>query len=96
MSKKILVLNGSARKNGSTIKLVQAFSEGAIRAGHHVQEFYLDSMNIHSCKGCLRAGKDSKSPCSQKDDMDKIYSAFSECDVLVSATVFSVPVIVQK
>ena len=48
------------------------FLHGATSAGHTVQEFYLDGMNIHSCKGCLRAGRDSKSPCSQKDDMEQI------------------------
>lgn len=86
MSKKILVLNGSARKNGSTAQLVHAFSKGAISAGHHIKEFYLDGMDIHSCKGCLKAGKDSNSPCFQKDDMDKIYSVFSKCDVVVFAS----------
>ena len=72
MAKKILILNGAARKNGNTAKLVRAFSDGAQSAGHTVQEFYLDSMNIYSCKGCLRAGRDSKSPCSPKDDMEQI------------------------
>lgn len=86
MSKNIIILNGAARKNGSTQKLIQAFSNGACSAGHHIQEFYLDGMNIHSCKGCLRAGRDSKSPCSQKDDMDQIYSAFADCDVVVFAS----------
>lgn len=86
MSKNILILNGAARKNGSTVKLIQAFSDGACSAGHHVQEFYLDSMNIHSCKGCLRAGRDSKSPCTQKDDMEQIYSAFADCDVVAFAS----------
>lgn len=86
MAKNILILNGAARKNGNTAKLVRAFSEGAESAGHHVQEFYLDGMNIHSCIGCLHAGNDSKSPCSQKDDMDQIYAAFSECDVVVFAS----------
>lgn len=43
-------------------------------------------MNIHSCKGCLRAGRDSKSPCTQKDDMEQIYSAFVDCDVVVFAS----------
>ncbi len=43
-------------------------------------------MNIHSCKGCLRAGQDSKSPCSQKDDMEQIYSAFADCDVVAFAS----------
>ena len=86
MSKKIIILNGAARKNGSTQKLIQSFSDGARSVGHHVQEFYLDGMNIHSCKGCLRAGRDSKSPCAQKDDMEQIYCAFSDCDVVVFAS----------
>lgn len=86
MPKKIIILNGAARKNGNTAKLVKAFSEGARSAGHSVLEFYLDGMNIHSCKGCLHAGGDSKSPCSQKDDMDQIYAAFAECDVVVFAS----------
>ena len=86
MGKRILILNGAARKNGNTAKLIQAFSEGARSSGHIVQEFYLDSMNIHSCKGCLRAGRDSKSPCSQKDDMDQLYAAFADCDVVVFAS----------
>ena len=86
MAKKILILNGAARKNGNTAKLIQAFSEGARSAGHIVQEFYLDSMDIHSCKGCLHPGRDSKSPCSQKDDMDQIYAAFADCDVVVFAS----------
>ena len=86
MSKNVIILNGAARKNGSTQKLIQSFSDGARSANHHVQEFYLEGMNIHSCKGCLRAGRDSKSPCSQKDDMEQIYSAFSDCDVVVFAS----------
>lgn len=86
MAKKILVLNGAARKNGNTAKLVRSFNEGARSAGHSVQEFYLDSMDIHSCKGCLHAGRDAHSPCVQKDDMDQIYSAFVDCDVVVFAS----------
>lgn len=86
MPKNILVLNGAARKNGNTAKLVSAFSEGARSVGHQVQEFYLDGMNIYSCKGCLRAGRDSKSPCTQKDDMGQIYSVFADCDVVAFAS----------
>ena len=86
MCKKIIILNGAARKNGNTQKLVKAFSDGAHSVGHDVREFYLDGMNIHSCKGCLRAGRDSKSPCVQKDDMEQIYSTFSDCDVVVFAS----------
>jgi len=86
MAKSILILNGAARKNGSTAALIRAFSDGARSAGHEVREFYLDSMSIHSCKGCLRAGRNSKSPCSQRDDMEQIYSTFADCDVVVFAS----------
>ena len=86
MSKKIVILNGAARKNGNTAKLAEAFAEGARSAGNEVKSFYLDGMDIHSCKGCLNAGKNSKSPCSQKDDMDKIYAEFEEADVIVFAS----------
>ena len=86
MSKNIIVLNGAARKNGNTAKLVDAFADGAKSAGHQVKVFYLDSMDIHSCKGCLHAGKDPKHPCSQRDDMDQIYAEFADADVVAFAS----------
>ena len=86
MGKKIIILNGAARKNGNTAKLAEAFADGARAAGNEVKSFYLDGMNIHSCKGCLNAGKNSNSPCSQKDDMDKIYVEFEKADVIVFAS----------
>ena len=86
MNRKIIILNGAARKNGNTAKLVDAFTDGATSAGNQVKTFYLDGMDIHSCKGCLRAGRDSKSPCSQKDDMDQIYAEFEAADVVVFAS----------
>jgi len=86
MNKKIIILNGAARKNGNTAKLVEAFVDGAKSVGNQVKTFYLDGMDIHSCKGCLHAGRDSKSPCSQKDDMEKIYAEFENADVVVFAS----------
>ena len=86
MNKKIIILNGAARKNGNTAKLVDAFTDGAASVGNQVKTFYLDGMDIHSCKGCLRAGRDSKSPCSPKDDMDQIYAEFEHSDVVVFAS----------
>ena len=86
MNKKIIILNGATRKSGSTSKLIDAFTDGAKAAGNEVKTFYLDGMDIHSCKGCLRAGKDPKSPCSQKDDMEQIYAEFAGADVVVFAS----------
>ena len=86
MSKKIVILNGSPRRKGNTSSLVKAFTEGAESAGNTVTEFFLDSMNIHGCKGCFGGHSSRECPCVQKDDMVKIYPAVKECDVIVLAT----------
>ena len=87
--KKILILNGAGKKNGNTAALIKAFTEGADSAGNEVKEFYLQDMNIHGCldcHGCARKQKGNPHPCVQKDDMDQIYEACKEADVIVFAS----------
>ena len=86
MSKKIVILNGSPRRNGNTSALVREFTKGAESVGHTVTEFFLDSMNIHSCKGCFGGHSSRAYPCVQKDDMARIYPAVKDCDVVVFAS----------
>lgn len=86
MGKKIVILNGSPRRNGNTAALTRAFTEGAQAAGHTVTEFFLDGMEIHGCKGCMGGHGGQPHPCAQRDDMDKIYPAVRECDVVVLAS----------
>ncbi len=87
--KRIMVLNGAARKNGNTAALVKAFAEGAESAGNVIQEFYLQDMDIHGCmgcEGCSKAKRDISNPCVQSDDMWKINEAFEQADVVVFAS----------
>lgn len=86
MSKKIVILNGSPRKNGNTSALVKAFTEGAASAGHSVTTFFLDGMDIHGCKGCFGGHSGRAHPCVQRDDMARIYPAVCDCDVIVLAS----------
>ena len=86
MSKKIVILNGSPRRNGNTSALVRAFSDGAEKAGNTVKEIFLDAMDIHGCKGCFGGHSSRECPCVQNDDMNEIYPAVRECDVIVLAT----------
>lgn len=86
MQKKIVILNGSPRKNGNTANLIKAFTEDAQSAGHSVTEFFLDGMTIHGCKGCFGGNSNKVCPCVQKDDMARIYPAVKECDVIVLAS----------
>lgn len=86
MNKKIVVLNGSPRRNGNSSALVAEFTKGAQEAGNTVTEFFLDRMNIHGCKGCFGGHSSRECPCVQKDDMNQIYPAVKECDVIVLAS----------
>lgn len=82
--KKILILNGSPRKNGKTTSLVKAFTEGAERSGNEVRELYLNSMNIKGCLACEYC-RSHGGVCSQKDDMQTVNEAFLWADVVVFA-----------
>ena len=81
-----MILNGAARKNGHTSELVHAFTQGARSVGHDVCEFYLHDKKIAGCLGCHGAGHNPSSPCAQKDDMEDIYAAFRQSDVVVFAS----------
>ena len=85
-AKKILILNGSPRKNGNTSALIESFSKGAEQSGNTVTTFFIESMNIKGCKGCFGGGKNPQNPCTQKDDMDKIYPVYEQADVIVLAS----------
>ncbi len=86
MSKRILILNGSPRKNGNTAALIRSFTEGAQAAGNTVTEFFLNAMDIHGCKGCFGGGKDPDHPCVQRDGMEQIYPVYREADIVVLAS----------
>ena len=86
MSKKIIILNGSPRAAGNTSALTAAFRCGAEEAGSTVTEFHLSRMKINGCLGCWHGGKDPEHPCSQRDDMEQIYAAYREADVVVLAS----------
>lgn len=83
---KILILNGSPRLKGNTAHLCDAFAKGAQGAGHEVVRFDLQKMKISGCIGCMKGGKDKASPCTIKDDMDKIYPHYEACDLVVLAS----------
>lgn len=86
MNRKIVILNGSPRRNGNTSALVRAFTLGAESAGHTVSEFFLSGMDIHGCRGCFGGHSGSACPCVQQDDMDRLYPAVRDCDVIVFAS----------
>ena len=83
--KKILILNGSPRKNGKTASLINAFAEGAENAGNEVNNLYLNSMKIKGCLACEKCSQNG-GECVQKDDMKTVNEAFEWADVVVFAS----------
>ena len=49
-------------------------------------EFLLSVMKINGCRGCWGGGKDPDHSCTQRDDMEQIYPAYKEADVVVLAS----------
>ena len=53
MSKKVLIISTSLRKNSNSDALAKSFAEGAHSAGNEVETISLTGKNIAFCKGCL-------------------------------------------
>ena len=87
MSKKIVVVTGSPRKNGNSFAMTDAFIQAAQAKGHTVTRFDAAMMKIggcHACETCYKTGK----ACSFDDDFNTIAPAILEAD----AVVFTMPV----
>lgn len=85
MSRKILVLQGSARKNRNTATLAKEFCRGAEEAGHEITYISLAGMTINGCRDCKHCFS-HEGQCIQQDDMQKIYEYLHTHDTLVLAT----------
>ncbi len=87
--KKIIILNGAGKKNGSTASLINAFRDGAKSSENLVKEFNIQDMNIKGCidcQGCAKADENSIKPCVHHDDMDEIYPQWLDADIIVFAS----------
>ena len=84
MSKKVLILSSSLRRNGNSNELCDRFMEGAVGASHQVEKVVLAEKKINYCTGCYACKKNGK--CAQKDDMAQILDSMIAADVIVLAT----------
>lgn len=84
MSKKVLILSGSPRKNGNSDILCNEFAKGAEEAGHKVEKIRVAEKKIEYCHACY-ACRDN-GDCAIKDDMAEIMQKMIDCDVMVLAS----------
>lgn len=84
MSKKVLVLTGSPRKDGNIALMVEAFTKGAEESGNEVVRFDTAMMELKGCHHCQTCWTKGRS-CSLEDDFVKIGPEMESADVLVFA-----------
>ena len=84
---KVVVLHGSSRKGGNSDALVERFLAGVGgETRRAVRHFYPIDLGIAHCRGCGACGTAaSPGTCVTRDDMQEVYAAFSQSEVVVLA-----------
>ena len=85
MSKKVIVVSTTPRKNGNSEILAAEFMRGAKDAGNDVEMIKVREMDLKFCRGCFACQKTKK--CVIKDDFNaKMLKSICDADVIVFAT----------
>ena len=87
MSKKIVVITGSPRKNGNSLAMTKAFIEAAEAKGHTVTRFDAAMKTVGGCRACETCYSTGKA-CTFDDDFNTIVPAILDADTIV----FTMPV----
>ena len=87
MSKKIVVITGSPRKNGNSFAMTDAFIKTAEAKGHAITRFDAALKKVGGCRACETCFSTGKA-CTFDDDFNTIAPAILEADVIV----FTMPV----
>ena len=85
MSKKIVVITGSPRKNGKSFAMTDAFIKAAEEKGHTVTRFDAALKNVGGCRACETCFSTGKA-CTFDDDFNTIAPAILEADAIVFTT----------
>lgn len=84
---KVCILMGSPRKEGNTAALAAPFVETLKSKGAEVTTFDVYDMDLRPCVACRTCQKDwTIFGCPQQDDMQQIFDAVLEADLIVLAS----------
>lgn len=94
--KKVVILNGSPRKNFNTAKLLKEAQKGAESVGAQTEYYNLYDINFKgcvSCFACKRKGNNTNCVCALKDDLRPILEQCIQADAVIigSPVYFSYP-----
>lgn len=79
---KIVIFNGSPRKNGTVSQIINEIEKGAREAGTEIITYDLNQSGIRDCQGCMYCKKDNNF-CCQKDYLKPMYQDIIDSDTIV-------------
>ena len=83
--KKVLILEGSPRRNGNSAILSDEFARGAEETGCSLEKIQVAHKKVAGCLGCNACYRNG-GVCVQKDDMAEIREKMLAADVIVLAS----------
>ena len=86
MSKKVIILNASPRKNWNTAKMLKEAQKGAESAGAEVEYINLVDLNYKGCMSCFackRKGSTTNGLCALKDDLRPVLESILQADAVI-------------
>ncbi len=94
--KKVIILNGSPRKNWNTAQALKEAQKGAEAAGAETEYFNLYDYNFLGCRSCFacqRKGSTTNGVCAIKDDIRPLLEKCVNADAIIigSPVYFSYP-----
>lgn len=84
MSKKVVIVSSTYRKDGNSEVLAKQFEKGAIESGNEVEIIYLRDITLNYCRGCFACL--NLKHCVLHDDATELMEKVRKADVLCFAT----------
>ncbi|MCK5298571.1 MAG: flavodoxin family protein [Candidatus Heimdallarchaeota archaeon] len=82
---KVLIFNGSPRRNGNTSTLIKECVRAINKSGKEAEIFFLNDMTIKPCQFCDWCIDNNVLSCVEEDDMHELYPKLLESDVIIFA-----------
>ena len=86
MTKKMILLNASPRKNKNTAQMLESVMKGALEAGAECEMIHLVNLNFKGCMSCFackRKGNTCNGLCAYKDELRPVLERILQADALV-------------
>ncbi len=81
---KILVLNGSPKKNSDTFRLTEAFLKGLNKnRSHDLNVINVIEKSIAPCTGCFECWKQTEGHCVIEDDHNEILDLYKNAELII-------------